>query len=86
VPVAVPVVTYSNAVTDKAIILAENKKKSGIYMFTNLKNGKRYIGSSLNLRNRAFSSLPSCPVKVYENAQLLKKRILRENKEAGIYM
>lgn len=37
--------------------------------------------------NRAFStSLPS-PVKVYENAQLLRKIILQENKDkAGVYM
>jgi len=32
VPIAIPVVTYSNAAADKSRILAENKKKSGIYV------------------------------------------------------
>jgi len=36
----------------KVQILTENQKKSGIYMFTYLKNGKRYIGSSENLKVR----------------------------------
>jgi excinuclease UvrABC nuclease subunit len=34
---------------DKLRILQDNTKKSGIYMFKNLINGKRYIGSSVNL-------------------------------------
>jgi hypothetical protein len=32
VSVPVPVVTYSNAATDKSRILTENKKKSGVYV------------------------------------------------------
>jgi len=48
----VPIKTYSNAEDNKAKILKENKKKSGIYMLTNLKNGKQYIGSSNNLKIR----------------------------------
>jgi len=43
---------YQNADTCKDQILLENKNKSGIYRFTNLNNGKRYIGSSENLSNR----------------------------------
>jgi len=45
------------------------------------------LRTSLVQLNRAFStSLPS-PVKVYENAQLLRKIILQENKDkAGVYM
>ena len=45
---------YPNSDTCKGQILSENKKKSGIYMFENTINGKRYIGSSDNL-NRRFS-------------------------------
>jgi NADH-ubiquinone oxidoreductase chain 3 len=43
---------YKNAGTDKAKILTENKNKAGIYRWTNLKNGKSYIGSALDLRHR----------------------------------
>jgi hypothetical protein len=32
VPIAIPAVTYTNAAADKSRILAENKKKSGIYV------------------------------------------------------
>jgi group I intron endonuclease len=51
----VPIVSnksYSNTEADKATILKENKNKSGIYMFKNLINAKRYIGSSVNLSIR----------------------------------
>jgi len=43
---------YSNSDTCKVQILDENKNKSGIYMWTNNINNKRYIGSSKNLRKR----------------------------------
>lgn len=37
--------------------------------------------------DRAFSTNIPSPAKVYENAQLLKKIILRENKDkAGVYL
>ena len=42
----------------KLKILAENKGKSGIYMFNNFINGKYYIGSSDNLAIR-FSAAPA---------------------------
>lgn len=44
--------SYYNAEADKAKILKDNKNKSGVYMFKNLINGKRYIGSSQNIRLR----------------------------------
>jgi hypothetical protein len=40
---------YYNVEADKAIIIKDNQGKSGIYMFKNLTNGKRYIGSSENI-------------------------------------
>ena len=48
-PVAEKVVEklYPNSETYKAQILSENKNKSGIYMWKNSINGKRYIGSEL---------------------------------------
>ena len=48
----VPIKSYSNAEADKSKIIKENKNKSGIYMFTNKTNKKRYIGSSDNLKRR----------------------------------
>jgi len=48
----VPERFYSNADTLKGAILKENKSKSGVYRFTNLINGKSYIGSAINLSCR----------------------------------
>jgi len=48
----IPIKTYSNAEADKVTILKENKNQSGIYMWTNNINNKKYIGSSGNLRAR----------------------------------
>jgi excinuclease UvrABC nuclease subunit len=49
---SVPGKSYPNSDTCKAKILSDNKNKSGIYMFKNKINGKRYIGSSDNLKRR----------------------------------
>ena len=48
----IPIKSYSNAEADKAKILKDNKNKAGIYRFTNLINGKRYVGSALDLSKR----------------------------------
>lgn len=45
-------IVYTNPKNEKAIILKENKGKSGVYQWTNKINGKRYIGSSVDLSNR----------------------------------
>lgn len=45
-------VYFSNANTDKLEILKAGKDKSGLYMWTNNLTGKRYIGSSIDLRRR----------------------------------
>lgn len=44
-----PVKIYSNADLDKQAIITENKGKSGIYLWVNLKNSEAYIGSSVSL-------------------------------------
>lgn len=62
---------FSNVDTDKLEILKVSKNMSGIYMWTNNLNGKKYIGSSVNLRRRFLeyfntnrllrvSSMPIC--------------------------
>jgi len=43
---------YPNSNTSKTQILSDNKNKAGIYMWTNSKNGKCYIGSAVDLSNR----------------------------------
>lgn len=45
-------VVYSNSDLNKKQIIEENKKKSGVYRWTNLKTGFSYVGSSVNLSKR----------------------------------
>jgi len=45
-------ILYSNVDLEKVNILQDNKGRSGVYMFSNIKKGKRYIGSSENLSRR----------------------------------
>jgi group I intron endonuclease len=50
-----PAIIYVNADTQKVQILKDNKGRSGVYMWTNNINGKRYVGSSINLGKRLSS-------------------------------
>lgn len=50
--VSKPELHYVNAEISKLDILKDTKDKSGIYLWTNLINNKRYIGSSVNLKRR----------------------------------
>lgn len=43
---------FYDADKDKLDILKYTKNKAGIYMWTNKLNGKRYVGSSINLKRR----------------------------------
>lgn len=48
-----PVIIYDNVnAEEKSNILESNKGKAGIYMWTHLENGRRYVGSALDLSNR----------------------------------
>lgn len=69
-----PAVIYTNADTLKLQILKDNKEKSGIYRWRNLKNGKSYIGSSVKLENR---------LKNYFNLSFLKYQV--KNQQGKIY-
>jgi hypothetical protein len=47
-----PVKIYQNVTTEKAKILKENTGLAGVYLWTNINNYKRYVGSGTNLSNR----------------------------------
>lgn len=44
--------SYSNSDTQKESILNDNKNKSGIYCWTHIESGKKYVGSSVDLYRR----------------------------------
>ncbi len=48
----VAIIVYSNADTDKLKILADNKGKAGIYLWTHNESGNTYVGSAFDLSNR----------------------------------
>lgn len=50
-----PVVIYNNSDEDKLNILADNRKKPGIYRWINKINGNTYIGSSVNISLRMYT-------------------------------
>jgi len=85
-----PVVTYSNAAADKSRVLKDNKGKSGVYLWTNLINGKTYCVKNMSLHMRGLHTVsqspPIFPVKTYANMDTQKLDILLENKDkVGIY-
>jgi group I intron endonuclease len=47
-----PAAVYSNAELQRKQILEENKGKPGIYLWINKSNGKSYVGSAIDLKNR----------------------------------
>ena len=52
-------ISYNNVKTNKALILNDNKGKTGIYRLTNLINSKTYVGSAndLTIRLRVYFSV-----------------------------
>src|SRR5437588_9124141 len=72
----VPMKTYSNSEADKDTILSDNKNKSGIYMWQNTINGKRYIGSSENL-NRRLSEYFNNNYLIRENSMQICRAMLK---------
>jgi hypothetical protein len=59
-----------NVYTDKQKIIKYNKNKSGIYLFTNLINEKRYVGSAVDIKNR---------LKLYFSKKYIKDSLKRSN-------
>lgn len=50
-----PEVVYANTDVDKIQILADNRKRTGVYRWTNKQNGNTYIGSSVNISVRVYT-------------------------------
>jgi len=75
----VPKKIYHNLDTCKKKILSDNKNKSGIYMFQNLTNGKRYIGSSVDLYFRLsfYFSAKAMENSLKNNKSLIYNAILK---------
>lgn len=46
---------YNNVLNDKFLILSEFNKQSGIYLLHNFVNGKQYVGSTINFKQRLSS-------------------------------
>jgi group I intron endonuclease len=47
-----PIKCYDDALSNKNVILLENKNKSGVYRWINKYNNNTYVGSGLNLSKR----------------------------------
>lgn len=54
----------------KSTILSENKNKTGIYRWTNIKSGKSSIGSAIDLSKRFRN---------YYNISYLEREVLSKN-------
>src|SRR5258706_1670692 len=80
----VPVRVYANVDTQKLEILKENKGKSGIYCFTNLTNGKKYVGSIINL-GRRFSKYFNVNNLTRQNYMAICKSLLKYG-YSGFYL
>jgi len=65
---------YNNAEKKKAQILIDNKGLCGLYLWTIIETGKRYVGSTVNLSNQLefyFSSLTLKRVNNYISRALI---------------
>jgi len=54
-PSVVALVKYDDADVDKVKFFTDNRDKSGVYRWVNKKNGKTYVGSSINLSVRFYT-------------------------------
>jgi len=74
----IPQARYLNAKLNKHILYKENKNKCGVYRWTNLVNGKSYIGSSTSLYNRfrVYFSL-GCLNNVRTGSSIISKALLK---------
>lgn len=68
---------YDNADESKIKILSDNKGKSGIYMWTNKVNNKRYVGSSVDLRRRILEYFNLSRL-MKESSMIINRALMKE--------
>lgn len=75
----VPLIHYPKADLYKNIVYQENKGKSGIYRWINLKNNKSYVGSSVSLsrRLRNYYSKKAMLAKVKTRTSIIHSALLK---------
>lgn len=84
----IPLARYLNAKLNKHILYKENKNKCGVYRWTNLVNGKSYIGSTTSLYNRfrVYFSL-GCLNNVRTGSSIISKALLKYGfKKISLYI
>ena len=69
--------SYLNADTQKESIMKDNRRKSGIYKWTNKLNGKVYIGSSVNLSKRLSNYYNYNNLIKFQQNMLIHKALLK---------
>lgn len=67
-----PVVKYNDADLEKVQILADNRKKVGVYLWINNENGNKYVGSSVSLSVRMYTGLLKKKIKSWQSCQTTK--------------
>lgn len=74
-----PVKTYGNQDTQKLQIIKENKGKSGVYRWVNLRDGKSYIGSSTNLGRRMskYFSLLNLKAEIKRSRSIIYRSLIK---------
>lgn len=70
-----PIKTYNNAKTQKSDIINDNKNKAGIYLW--FINGKTYVGSSVNLKNRFINYFNPSYLSRYKKGSLIYNALLK---------
>lgn len=75
----VPVKIYKNADIDKLQTLTENKNKAGVYRWTNLINGKSFVGSSINLgrRFREYFNINFLESEIKKNKSIIYRSLIK---------
>lgn len=75
----VPVKTYFNTYAQRSKIIKDNKNKSGIYRWINIKTGHFYVGSSIDLGRRFshYFSISFLKASVLKNKSIIYNSLLK---------